>query len=65
MIEQKLEKEEEDARYIHAYPPLCVGEEQAFIASEFAISGHLSFNISNLEIMNFNLYNTVMSVYSE
>lgn len=57
MIEQKLEKEE-DARYNHAYPPLCGGGrvgEQAFIASECAISGHLSFNISNLEIMNFNL----------
>lgn len=55
MIEQKLEKEEEDARHNHAFPPLCVGEEQSFISSEFAISGHLLFNISNLETMNYNL----------
>lgn len=55
MIEQKLEKEEEDARHNHAYPPLCVGDGQSFIASEFTISGHLPFNMSNLEVMNFNL----------
>lgn len=55
MIEQTLEKEEEDARQNHAYPPLCVGEEQSFISSEFAISGYLSFNVSNSEILNYNL----------